>query len=460
MKTFIQTLRLSLLATVLFTTETSAGTVTDLFAEPNGWKSWAQREEVAPKFELRQPTGSSETAVLAIDSRGDRDVFGCWMRSLPPLRKDRRYRFEATFSADGIDMIGRRVWAIITHSGGQFQELNHDGASNGRHHMSLEYTPDKDYTDLALRLYLAWAPQGTVRWHGARVIDITDAPVAPRVAKLVAVSGRPNKDSTQAEALAFYLQRLDEAGAQGADLVCLPENINSDRVKVGADRTVLAEPIPGSKFVDGLAAKARQHKMYVAASVLERDGRRIYNTGVLLGRDGQVVGKYRKTHPTMAESLLKGTAPGDDYPVFDTDIGRIGYMICFDNHQPEVSRILGLKGADIIVFSNDSDGRERGTLYESYMRVRALDSQVHIVASVNKVGQSLIVNPRGEIVARAEPQAGALAVASCDLTLRVRDGSGRPIESRYWRVRRGDTFAPLLEDFADRERATVSPSAQ
>ena len=62
MKTFIQTLRLSLLATVLFTTETSAGTVTDLFVEPNGWKSWAQREEVAPKFELRQPTGSSETA--------------------------------------------------------------------------------------------------------------------------------------------------------------------------------------------------------------------------------------------------------------------------------------------------------------------------------------------------------------------------------------------------------------
>jgi predicted amidohydrolase len=85
------------------------------------------------------------------------------------------------------------------------------------------------------------------------------------------------------------------------------------------------------------------------------------------------------------------------------------------------------------------------------MRVRALDSQVHIVASVNKVGQTLIVNPRGEIVARAEAKPGALAVAACDVGLSVRDGSGRPIEARYWRVRRGDTFAPLLRDYAERD---------
>jgi predicted amidohydrolase len=135
-------------------------------------------------------------------------------------------------------------------------------------------------------------------------------------------------------------------------------------------------------------------------------------------------------------------------------------MICFDNHQPEVSRILALKGAEVIVFSNDSDGRERGTLYESYMRVRALDSQVHIVASVNKPGQTLIVNPRGEIVSRTDNTPGALAIATCDLTLRVRDGSGRPIESRYWRVRRSDTFAPLLQDYATRDRAPPPTSSQ
>jgi predicted amidohydrolase len=382
-----------------------------------------------------------------IDSRGDADAFGCWLRPLPPLRKDRRYRLEAAFEADGIDRVGRRVWAIITSGAGQFQELDHEGGAASVRRMSLELTPEKDYTDLTLRLYLAWAPAGSVRWLEARLLDLTDEPEPRRLVKLAAVSGRPKNDSTVAEVLEFYSRRLDEAGALGVDLVCLPENINSDRVAAGPDRTILAEPIPGGKFVAALADSARKHRMYVAASVLERDGRRIYNTGVLIGRDGSIVGKYRKTHPTINESLLKGTSPGDEYPVFDTDIGRVGYMICFDNHQPEVSRILALKGAEIIVFSNDSDGRERGTLYESYMRVRALDSQVHIVASVNKPGQTLIVNPRGEIVARTDSTPGALAVATCDLTLRVRDGRGRPIESRYWRVRRADTFGPLLREF-------------
>jgi predicted amidohydrolase len=447
-------------AAILVAPMAHGGTVIDLMADPQGWSTWVQRSEVAPKFDRQTPATPGAKTVLAIDSRNDPDAFGCWLRSLPTLRKDRRYRIEAAFEADGIDRVGQRVWAIITRGSGDFQELDHHGGPGGLQRMSIELNPDQDYSDLALRLYLAWTPRGSVRWKEARVIDITGDAVKPRIVKLAAVSGRPEQGSTPQQALEFYARRLDEAGAQGADLAVLPENINSDRVTVGPDRTVLAEPIPGSRFVDGLAAKARQHRMYVAASVLERVGKRIYNTGVLIGRDGSIVGKYHKTHPTIAESLLKGTAPGDDYPVFDTDIGRIGYMICFDNHQPEVSRILALKGADIIVFSNDSDGREKGTLYESYMRVRALDSQVHIVASVNKVGQTLIVNPRGEIVASVDKTPGALAIATCDLSMSVRNGTGRPIQGRYWRVRRGDTFAPLLEDYADRAPVPVPVSSQ
>jgi predicted amidohydrolase len=135
-------------------------------------------------------------------------------------------------------------------------------------------------------------------------------------------------------------------------------------------------------------------------------------------------------------------------------------MICFDNHQPEVSRALAVQGAEIILFSNDSDGREKGTLYESYMRTRALDNQVHIVASVNKAGQTCIVTPRGEIVAKAEMAPGSLAVATCDLAAGVRDGSGREIEGRYMRVRRSDTFAPLLRDYSERPRQVERSAAR
>jgi predicted amidohydrolase len=352
---------------------------------------------------------------------------------------------------NGVERIGQHVWAIISKGNWQFQELDHDGMLGSRGRMSLELSPEKDHRDLALRLYLAWAPHGSIRWVEARVIDVTEQRAEKRRVKLAAVSGRPRKGCSSAEALEFYCQRLDAVGAQRVDLVCLPEFINKDRIE--ADLTDVAEPIPGGTWVSRFAQKAREHGMYIAAGLIERDGRQIYNAGVLIGRDGTLVGKYRKTHPTVAESLLQGTASGDSYSVFDTDIGKIGYMICFDNHQPEVARILAVKGAEIIVFPNGSDGREAGSLYEPYMRTRALDNQVHIVAAVNLPGQTCIVTPRGEFAARADNAPGAIAIATCDLSTRVRDGSGRQIEARYMRVRRADTFAPILREYWERNAA-------
>src|SRR5687768_9459900 len=100
-----------------------AANVTDLLSKPDDWKTWVQRAEVAPTFELVNAQAGGKAA-LAIDSRNDPDAFGCWMRSLPPLKKDRLYRFEAAFEAEGIDKIDRRIWAIITTAGGgEFQEL-------------------------------------------------------------------------------------------------------------------------------------------------------------------------------------------------------------------------------------------------------------------------------------------------------------------------------------------------
>jgi predicted amidohydrolase len=79
-------------------------------------------------------------------------------------------------------------------------------------------------------------------------------------------------------------------------------------------------------------------------------------------RSGNIVGKYRRTHPTVAEMVLKGVTPGDDYPVLETDFGRIGYQICYDNHFPEVARILSFKGAQIVLHPNMADNREQGSI--------------------------------------------------------------------------------------------------
>jgi predicted amidohydrolase len=169
----------------------------------------------------------------------------------------------------------------------------------------------------------------------------------------------------------------------------------------------------------------------------------VYNTGLLIDRTGGVLGKYRKTHLPIAEGLLRGLAPGETYPVFRTDFGTVGLMICYDGHFPEVARILSLAGAEVILFPNMGDGREEGGLWESVVRTRAVDNQVHVAAAVNS-GRSCIVSPRGELLSAADAEPGAVVSARCEIGSSLRDYSGRPIGRRYHQLRRVDTYEALL----------------
>jgi predicted amidohydrolase len=87
--------------------------------------------------------------------------------------------------------------------------------------------------------------------------------------------------------------------------------------------------------------------------------------------------------------------------VHQADFGKVGLMVCFDHHFPEVPRILALKGAEILVMPNAADGREKGELWESAMRMRAVDNHVYIVSAVN-FGRSLVAAPDGNILAENE----------------------------------------------------------
>jgi len=419
---------------------------TNLLNDPGDWSTWAQRSEIEPHFEVKTEDGQS---VLAISSSGNLVACGCWRRSLPTLKKGQRYRIEAAFQTDNVSIPAHSVWAIIMKSkGGFYNELDYAGAQDGWERMALVIEPPEDMDDLSLCLFLTRSENGRVTWSDVRLSDVTNVPVKTRTAYLAAISGKPHKPASPEECLDFYCERLDEIGPKGVDLVCLPEVINTDGVT--GDRSSLAEPIPGPSS-QRLAEKARKYGMYVCASLSERDGDRIYNTGVIIDRSGAIVGKYRKTHVTITENLLSGKTPGDTYPIFQTDIGPVGYMICYDNHYPEVARTLAVKGAEIIVFSNMGDGREGGTLWETYIRTRALDNQVHIVAAVNG-GRSCIVSPKGEILDMDDRTPGAIVSARCDLDTSVSDFTGRPIRKRYLRIRRADTFAPLIGHYWDAKK--------
>jgi predicted amidohydrolase len=139
---------------------------------------------------------------------------------------------------------------------------------------------------------------------------------------------------------------IAEAARQHADLVVLGETVPSANVKGKPEDT--AEPIPGpsTRFFADLA---RQHRLHLVFSLYERAGHLVYNTAVLLGPEGQIIGQYRKVSLPPGEAA-KGIAPGKDYPVFDTPLGRVGMMVCYDGFFPEVARELSKNGAEIIAW--------------------------------------------------------------------------------------------------------------
>jgi len=355
----------------------------DLLDDVSAWSGWAHRPEISPQFRTETGGGSEKTTVLVIETGRDRAACGCWRRELPTLKKGCRYVLEAAFEAENVGSISHGVWAIVSRGDREFMELAHTGMHDRLYHMRLRIEPDEDWSGLSLRLYLAWSPESIIRWSGVRLTDVSDQPYKPRIVRLAAVSGAPEAPKSPQGCLDFYCGRLDKVGREGVDLVCLPEVINTSGLK--GDTSRFAEPIPGPSTLR-LAAYASKYRMYVAASLSEREGGCLYNTGVLIDREGRIIGKYRKTHLTIGESLLSGKTPGNTYPVFETDFGRVGYMICYDNHYPEVARALAIQGADVIVFSNMGDGREKGILWEPYMRTRALDNQVHPVLHCQPAG--------------------------------------------------------------------------
>jgi predicted amidohydrolase len=135
--------------------------------------------------------------------------------------------------------------------------------------------------------------------------------------------------------LALMAATFDRAAAEKPDLVLFTENLVDRSTQRPVAET--AQPIPGPA-TRMLSEKARQYKTWVATSMHESDGGLIYNTAVLIDREGRIAGKYRKVHLAMAEAEA-GITPGSSYPVFNTDFGRVGMMVCWDDWFGEVARI-------------------------------------------------------------------------------------------------------------------------
>ncbi len=252
-----------------------------------------------------------------------------------------------------------------------------------------------------LSLEVKWLQGGSVVW---KQVSVREAPApGPRKVKVGTVYLRP-KNSTPQKNLKLWCDQIDAAGKLGLDIVCLGETITA----VGTSATIeeRAEPIPGP-VSEALAEAAKRNSIWVVASLNERVGDVVYNTAVLLDRRGRLAGKYRKVH-LPREEWRQGVRPGHEYPVFETDFGKVAIQICYDWFFPEAAEMFALKGAEIIfapTWGNtlpDEDGCVNG---ESTFRVRARDNGVYMVPSVYS-GSSLVIDPMGRILASNEGREG------------------------------------------------------
>jgi predicted amidohydrolase len=219
---------------------------------------------------------------------------------------------------------------------------------------------------------------------------------------------RPTDTGSPQESVRRFLEVIEKAVPSKTDVILLPEVINLvGTEKTGKKAVGVAEPVPGPT-TERLAEVARLRRSYIAASLYEREGRAIYNTAVLIGRHGEVVGKYRKVYLPYDEPD-DGVTPGSDYPVFQTDFGKVGMMICWDSAFADPARALALKGAEIILMPI-WDG------LQTLVKARGMENGVFLVTS-SYGDPSFVQDPKGEILASTARQ-GAAAVATIDLNRR------------------------------------------
>ncbi|RZL10923.1 MAG: carbon-nitrogen hydrolase family protein [Rubrivivax sp.] len=247
-------------------------------------------------------------------------------------------------------------------------------------------------------------------------------------------------------------QHVLEAVRQGAQLVVLPECMNSGYLfDSKAHCLTLAEPLDGA-YCQALAQMAREHGIHLGAGLTERgDDGQAYNSAVLFDPSGALIGHYRKQFlPAQDQRWFSVGDLGN--PVVDTALGRIGLLVCFDGRIPEVARCLAAQGAEIILDMANFFVMGQADLF---VPARAMENGVWILAatkagverSIYYPGGSLIVAPTGEVRARIANDAHGVAVA--EIVVGTEQGSAWANGGCKWADRRPQAYGLMARRFDD-----------
>jgi predicted amidohydrolase len=209
--------------------------------------------------------------------------------------------------------------------------------------------------------------------------------------------------------ISWYEGLFDKAGKEKCNLAVITEDFTrlSSSMTFSDDPSIFRSAVEKqtSMIPERFGKASRKNSMFIVACYFALEGDRIFNVADLFGRQGQLVGRYRKVHLPQYEKWQVST--GDEFPAFETELGWIGMLICYDQMWPESAACCAMNGAQIICQPSAA------ILKDYHMRTRAMDNQVHHISSTHR--NSMIVSPRADILANAQAQDPAVVWADVDL---------------------------------------------
>jgi N-carbamoylputrescine amidase len=267
--------------------------------------------------------------------------------------------------------------------------------------------------------------------------------------------------------LRYAQQKVREAAAKGAQVICLQELFLTPYFCKREDVSLfaLAEAIPGPTTVS-MSELAKELGVVLVLSLFEKRTAGLYhNTAAVIDADGTYLGKYRKMHipddPLYYEKFY--FTPGDlGYKTWDTKFGKIGVLVCWDQWYPEAARLTALSGAQILFYptaigwhehEKAEHGQAQHTAWETVQRGHAVANGCY-VAAVNRVGKeesieffggSFVSDPQGQLIAKASHDKEEVMIVEVDLD-RVEDVR---CNWPFFRDRRIETYGDIQKRFID-----------
>ena len=243
------------------------------------------------------------------------------------------------------------------------------------------------------------------------------------------------------------MSAIHEAAEKGADIILFQEVQLTEFFPQypGLDVSGYAIDIE-SDVVAGFRKACKDNHIMAVPNVYLKEAGKTYDASILIGRDGEIIGVQKMVHIAEAKEFYEQDyyTPSDEgFLVFDTDIGKIGIVICFDRHYPESIRTEALRGADLILIPTANVKSEPLTMFEWEIKVQAFQNSV-MVAMCNRVGiegdmsfagESIVVDANGETLIKADDQE-QLIVCDVNITEAGRIRKSRP----YTDLRRKEMY--------------------